>query len=340
MVAYDYFLRARDKLNRGTERIHFREAIELLHKAIGEDPDFTVAFATLAQTHTSLYWYYHNRQELDSAQRIFDLILDEDQMLPELQLALGSYYTLVETSYERATVALDNARMALGESSDLYQQTAYLAKRQGNWNKTLADARMALELDPRSAIKCLDLADSYMMLGNYDKADAFLDRAISVGSPSGDFFFFKIQNSLLEHGSIDSARKIVQEASQYMDPARVIALGSKTTLEVLGLWRFNLITEDLESLPRRFENLFDSPRRHVYYMSRGQIAELIGQPELMQVYYDSARVHSKSLAKKYPEDFHFTIELAIINSMAGRHDEAIEAGLRAKELMPIDLCHW
>ena len=27
---------------------------------------------------------------------------------------------------------------------------------------------------------------------------------------------------------------------------------------------------------------------------------------------------------KYPEDFHFTIELALINSMLGRHDVAME----------------
>jgi len=271
---------------------------------------------------------------------IMNQILDKDQMLPELQLALGTYYTLVETSYERATVALDNARMALGESSDLYQQTSYLAKRQGNWPRALADARVALELDPRSAIKCVDLADSYVMLRRYDEANEMLDRAISVGSPSGEFFFFKIQASLMEHGSLDSARRIVQEASRHLDPARIMALGSRTGPDILGLWRFDLLAEDLATLPRRFENLFDSPRRHVYYLSRAQLADALGQSEQVDAYYDSARVHTKSLVDKYPEDFHFTIELALINSLTGRHDVAIATGLRGKELMPIDLCHW
>ncbi len=340
MVAYDYYLRARDKLNRGTEMVHFRDAIELLHKAIEEDPDFLVAYATLAQTHTTLYWYYHSRPELDSAQRIFDLILEQDQLLPELQLALGTYYTLVETSYERATVALDNAAMGLGESSDLYQQTGYLAKRQGDWERTLAHQQMALQLDPRSAIKCLDLADTYMILGAYEPADDMLDRAISVGSPSGEFFFYKIQNAINRYGNLDSARRIVAEASQHMDPARVMALGSRTSIEILGFWRFNLITEDLESLPRRFENLFDSPRRHVYYLSVAQIHEALGQSNLMDTYLDSALVHADSLVQKYYDDFHFVNELALINALVGRYDEAIQTGLRAKELMPVDLCHW
>jgi tetratricopeptide (TPR) repeat protein len=237
-------------------------------------------------------------------------------------------------------VALDNAAMGLGESSDLYQQTALLAKRQGHWDRAMAHQRMALELDPRSAMKCLDLADTYMMLGDYDKADEVLDRAISVGAPSGEFFFFKLQNALNRYGSIDSLWRIVEEASKHMDPARIMALGSRTGLDILGFWRFGLLTQDLQSLPRRFGSLFDSPRRHVYYLSTAQIHEALGQSELARVYLDSALVHADSLVQKYYDDFHFVNELALIYAFVDRYDDAIETGLRAKELMPTDLCHW
>ena len=75
-------------------------------------------------------------------------------------------------------------------------------------------------------------------------------------------------------------------------------------------------------------------------MSMGQIHANYENPELAPVYFDSARILLESLVKKYPTDFHFSNELALAYSIVGRHEDAIAEGLRAKELMPINLCHW
>ena len=39
-------------------------------------------------------------------------------------------------------------------------------------------------------------------------------------------------------------------------------------------------------------------------------------------------------------EFHAYAELGITYAMMGMNDLAVEAGKTAKEVMPVDLCHW
>ena len=72
----------------------------------------------------------------------------------------------------------------------------------------------------------------------------------------------------------------------------------------------------------------------------GQIYDLLGDSSIAMIQYDSARVHLESELQKYPEDFHMETDMGIIYSLLGRHEEAIEHSMRAKELLPISDCFW
>ena len=147
--------------------------------------------------------------------------------------------------------------------------------------------RLALELDPRSAVKCVDLADTYGMLRDYEMAEMLFDRALSMGPPTAEIFHFKLKSVLLHFGNLDSARQVIRETGDYMDPVAALAMASQSGLAILGFWRFDLLDEDLEDLPDRIGGLFESPRLRGYYASMGQFYESLGQTDLVEVYCGS-----------------------------------------------------
>ncbi len=340
MAAYDFYLRAKDFLNHGFDIKNMKSAIEMLHRAIDLDPNFAAAYAKLSFAHLNLYFWYGLMTELEPAINALNKGISIDPDLPEIQLTLGAYYTMHELDYQKATETFEKVRMAIGYSSELYQQMSYLAKRQGKWDQALLYARKALEFDPRSALQCYELASALTELRDYTEADWYYNKAIALSPASHEFYYYKILNLLLWRGDTDEVRREIESATDFIDPVEVMLLGYEVGLGTLGLWRFNLLDNDLETISRKFSEQFYGPRIHAYYMSQAQIYDLFNDEKMAAVYNDSARVYLESEVETYPEDFHYRSELALAYMFLGRSEDAMREGLRAKELMSIDLCHW
>ena len=81
---------------------------------------------------------------------------------------------------------------------------------------------------------------------------------------------------------------------------------------------------------------------YLVYMSIGQVFDLTDQADSAYIYYDSCRI-------RLLEDFDFSLytndwplysRLGLTYALMGMADSAIAAGRTAKELMPVDHCHW
>ncbi|MEE8577088.1 MAG: protein kinase [candidate division Zixibacteria bacterium] len=340
MAAYDFFLRARDFLAHGNNVRNVNSAIEMLHSAIALDSGFAAAYGRLSYAHLSLYFWYGSMNDVRLAKDALDKGMAINPGLPETQLALGSYYTMYVKDYQGAHDAFERVRQTAGYSSDLYQQMSFLAKRQGRWSQALSYAEKALEFDPRSALRCSELGNTYSELRDYAQADHYYNRAIALSPSNHEFYYFKANNILLWKGDPEEAKRVIEDASTFVDPERDMLLGFEVGLATLGLWRFDLIDANLDEVSKRLSQEFYGPKKHVYYTSQAQISELTNKPELAQVYYDSARVYLEEQVSLYPEDFHHRSELGLTYASLGRKEDAIREGLKAKELMPIEVCHW
>jgi len=115
VLAYDLYLRARESFFQDNHQ----NAVHLLDQAIARDPQFALAYSSLAEAH--LYMYRFNGDQtparLDQAKKAADTALQIAPKLPQSHLANAQYYYYGVRDYEHALSELAAARSAGGRSS-------------------------------------------------------------------------------------------------------------------------------------------------------------------------------------------------------------------------------
>ena len=124
-----------------------------------------------------------------------------------------------------------------------------------------------------------------------------------------------------------------------MDPVSVMGLGSQLIYR-LGFWRYGLLDQSPEKITQMLSQLYPQPRDQLYYFSMAQIHTQAQQPEMSAAYYDSVRVWVENRLAGNPDSFSLQADLGLAMAFLGRKEEAIQAGQRSKELLPISACHW
>jgi TolB-like protein/cytochrome c-type biogenesis protein CcmH/NrfG len=158
---------------------------EALRRAIDLDPRFAAAWARLAYTHMSQYWWRgqteaRRQQAWEALQRA--KALDPD--LPEVYAAEGYYYYWGFLDYERALAVLEPALAASPNDSGLHEVTAFVHRRAGNFDEAVSHLKKAVELDPRDAGLVVELADTLRRLGDFDQLEFYLGRLQAL-EPNG-----------------------------------------------------------------------------------------------------------------------------------------------------------
>lgn len=146
VVAYDYFLKGVDQLNKGkNENLH--HAIEYFEKAVQEDQDFARAYAALAMTYYYLDIFKSEKQYTQKINYYSDKALLLDAELPQSLVSKALYYMLTGNVhealpyFEKALEYNPNSAFVLNYLSDFY--TSY----EPNTSKYLIYALKGSQLD-------------------------------------------------------------------------------------------------------------------------------------------------------------------------------------------------
>lgn len=185
-----------------------------------------------------------------------------------------------------------------------------------------------------------DIINTHVIMRDYSEANRLLDSLLQFTTDSGAVYYWKIGLILLDKGDIQAARQLLVEAATHLDPVNILWNPWRVGPNILGLWRFDLLEGDLQELPNRLATNFVSSRKHLYYANMAEIYRLLNQPDSAKTFYDSARAFLEDKVQDYPDEYHYNAELSIIYMMLGKIEEAKEVGLRAKELLTFDDCHW
>ena len=149
----------------------------------------------------------------------------------------------------------------------------------------------------------------------------------------------QIALAMLSGGGLAKARQIIQAAAVYVDPVSVMGMGSQL-INRLGFWRYGLLKLSSGQIIQKVAQIYPQPRNQRYYFSMAQIHAQAQQPELSLTFYDSARVWLENRLTGNPDVFSLQADLGLAMAFLGRRGEAVQAGQRSKELMPISACHW
>lgn len=177
--AYDDYLKARESYFRFNQEAN-DSAIEHLHRALEEDPDFALARALLAFAYTFRGGLYGKGSRwLDRAVEEARKALAIDPGLARAHAALADAYTgkgWVVKALEEAKTAIDlspNSEMGYVQLGRVYEIT-------GRTEEAYEQFRKALTLNPLHAHNYWLIGYLYLGLSDYEKAEEWLGRALEL----------------------------------------------------------------------------------------------------------------------------------------------------------------
>ncbi len=337
--AYRYYLRGNDYFHRSYEEEDFRIAIQMYDKAAELDPTFALAHARLSMAHSWMYWFHdrNNEARLTAAKQAVDKALQLNPDLPEAHSALGRcYYNHLD--FDRALEQFAIARKSRPNDSEIMSLVAYAQRRQGKFVQALANIKRACELDPLSSTTNLQVGVTHMLLHRYAEAEHYYERAISLSPDLAFAYFWKAGLYLQWQGSTEKAWAVVEQLEEDTGPSEDAWIVFRSVvLHVLE----GKYAEALDRLSSYKSEAFDN---QFYFVPKaqlsGQITGLMGNQQLEQAHYESARSMLEARIQQQPEDERFHSALGIAYAGLGRGQEAIREGQLGVELLPVTEDAW
>ena len=122
--AYDFYLRARKFMHSWTKK-NLNFALKMLHRAIEIDPNYALAYASIAECYCWIYAYYESKEEnLIKAEEASQRSVELGPDLAETHVSKGNSYSLSKKFIE----AESEFRTAIGIDPNLFDSYYYLGR--------------------------------------------------------------------------------------------------------------------------------------------------------------------------------------------------------------------
>jgi serine/threonine-protein kinase len=317
------------------QMIDFELAIRYFERAVQIDPQFSLAYAKLSSAHCIMYHYHYDRSEkrLLRARKTLERANEVDPENPDVILAEG-IYSYVTNDYENALEKYNAAEKMTSGNSELYLMIGSLYRRKGNLEKTIEYYIKSYEIDPQNRTIALELGETYLMLRKYDESEKYFDIYTSLGGNYDNRYVSKFHLYLMSGKGMDKSRQVLMEARALSGKIADMQLtDNQIRIELMdGKYEDALAVLDSEGTDT-LDNQFHYKFRSLYC---GEIYWLQGNMEWANRYFDSARIHLASKIDDSPLDPRYHSALGIAYAGLGRKEEAIESGLTALRLMPVE----
>ena len=332
--AYDLYLQGNDYYGRGSSAVTLAEARELYEKAIARDPKFARGWARLSLAHINTFWYGHDRTpaRIALAKHAADSALALAPTLADAQIAMGYYYYRGHRDYRRALEHFEAARRRQPNNADLLAGIGLVLGRQGRWDEAVASLSEAIRRDPRSNIRAFNLGSTLSVMRRFPDAERELTRAITLAPDWGSPYVEKAQVYLAWRGDLVSARAVLAEGVRRVGLDRFahsLISNDQTAGSV-----FTSDTASWPSMDRLTLQSFVGDTLRYYYL-KAENARFRGMGKAERAYSDSLRVLLELRQRSRPEDPYPYSWLGIAYAGLGQKADAIAAGRRAVQLMPL-----
>jgi len=341
MEAYNHYLQGMDYLRRSNREEDIRISIQMFERAVELDPDFVLAYVKLTRAYVRLYWIHYfkvNMSLVAKAKEAVDKAYELSPDSPETHWALGYYYYHGHMDYERALEHFYQALKGPEDTSDVLTGISYVQRRQGKYEQSVANLKKAVELDPRATIKAYEIGQSYLFLRDYKESERYTDQAISLSPDLSEAYGWKARLYLVWEGSIEKALKVIEEAPQAVHQKEEAYFVFSSVLVNIFDGNYQKALDYLSGLSS------DVIYAHMFFVPKAlltaQIYGLMGQSELEQEHYESARIFLEAKAKVWPEDARIHSSLGLAYAGLGRKEEAVREGKKAVELLPVVKDAW
>ncbi len=336
--AYDFYLRGNEYLWRSEESSDIELAISMYQRAVELDPEFALAWARLSKAHGRQYWFHwdHSDERLEASGNAIEQALAIDPELPEVRLALGTYYYWGQMDYDRALAEFESVHDQLAGSAEFQLMIGSVYRRQGRWEEAARHYRESARLDPRSAFMNIHAGQVLYHKRLFDEAMKYLARARSVAPDITEPYFVAGLIHLARDADTVAARREVEQGLAMTGRAGMLANWLEWTLMVLDLY-----DGDYAGMLDRAGHVDWESVEHQYQFQplallRGYAHVGMGHPDDARKYFELARQKVKVQLKERPDDPRLHSVIGITHAGLGQSEAAIAAGRKALEMMHPD----
>lgn len=332
--AYLLYLQAHDIFTRPDRRHEdLARAEHLYEAAIQKDPSYALAYARLS--HLESWIFYANEPteaRRDKARAAANEALRLEPDLPEAHLALGYLHYYIERDYERALAELALARKGLPNDAGVSRAMAAIQRRQGQWEKSIANFTKAVSLDPKDPVLVENLAMTYAAIRKYVPAMEYINRAVALAPDSFDVLGMRARFDFDMKGNTEPMKKLLAEFPPNLDPNGMVTLA-----------RYNYALYD-----RNFEEALRALQITPLPVVHGETSAplpksfLAGSAYWMmndfprsRAAYEAAREEAERSLREGASDPSRHALVALIYAGLGRKEEAMREAKAAVDLLPV-----
>ena len=214
--AVELYLQAIQRLNIGNPRT----AIDFLRQAIQKDPNYAPAHASLANAYGWMgeagWMPYAEAFSQQKAEALKAIEIDDSRPEPHLELGIAAMnqswdWATQHKEFQRALELNPNA-------STVHWAYANYLDRVGRPNEAVAEAKLALQLDPVSSRSFMNTGFIYYFARQYDQALTQMQQSAQLGADPKEILF-PLGDIYVEKGMYDQG---IQEFQKLGDPPHAV----------------------------------------------------------------------------------------------------------------------
>ncbi|MGC1322414.1 MAG: protein kinase [Candidatus Udaeobacter sp.] len=333
--AYDAYLRGLAyTLKTGDSPANHLGAQRYLKEAVRLDPKFALSWALLSYVDALGYLTLTLQPTValrEEVRQAAETALTLQPNLGEAIVAKGYYYYACLKDYDTAVRYFERARQFLPNSSQIPESLAYVARRQGQWDRSESYFNEAERLDPRNVNLLTSHATSSIILRRFPEALRKLDQVLDITPDDVDTLAEKAAIAQAE-GDLPRASALL--ASLHPNADDTIALGTQVYQAILE-------RRPAQIIPRLKEILAKPDPALGYFNGElrfwlGWAQEVAGDHTAAQESFRQARNELEPFLKEQPENHNLMGDLALTNMGLGDKAAALALSERAMTVIPIE----
>jgi serine/threonine protein kinase/tetratricopeptide (TPR) repeat protein len=332
--AYDAYLRGLAyTLKTGNSPANDLGAQKYLREAVRLDPKFALSWARLSYVDALGYLTLTLQPTValrEEARQAAEIALSLEPNLGEAVLANGYYHYACLRDYDTAVRYFEQARQFLPNSGRIPELLAYVARRQGRWDRSESYFNEAERLDPRNVNLLTSHAISSIMRRRFPEALRKLDQVLDIIPDDLD--------TLAQEAAIAQAQGDLPRASALLAPLHPNA--DDTTAFGTQVYQAILERRPAQIILRLKEILAEPDPALGYFNGElrfwlGWAQEVAGDHVAAQESWRQARSELEPFLKEQPENYILIGDLALINMGLGDKAAALALSERAMAVIPI-----
>lgn len=190
-----------------------RKSIEYFNQAIEKDPNFALAYSGLADAYVVPVLGMEPRDVMPKAKAAATRALELDDTLAEAHVSLARVLQVYEWNWAEAEKEYKRAMDLDPRYSLAHQWYGGYLERFGRMDESIAERRIALDLDPLSASSNFELGLAYFFSRDYDRAIPQLQKTLEL-EPDFSAAVAMLVSSYAQKGQYDLAIAKIQEVKE------------------------------------------------------------------------------------------------------------------------------